>query len=302
VSYHERRAGPAQGPAAEEMLARVAAAFVAGVPAVPEDDGYFGPCGVTWRLTGDISAPIAGMRSLLMQALHPLAMAAIEQHSNWRVDPVARLVATVTYVTTVTFGDRAMVDRAAASVRRIHAHVHGVDEVTRSRYAADDPDLLLWVHAVFVESALAAAELLGSPVSRADRDRYVAEMAAFASLVGVPADRAPTTLASLDAFLDSLRPKLVCTPPARELMTYLLVPPGPGDDVDVAWSDLRDAALAAMPAWALELYGYPSTPLSDERRHQLRQSLGLLDVLFLGQPGVLEARQRIALRIRRARC
>ena len=81
----------------------------------PEDDGYFGPGSVTWRVSADLSAPVAGLRSLLIQALHPLAMAGVDQHSDWRTDPVGRLAATSAYEVTVTFGDRASGRRAAAS-------------------------------------------------------------------------------------------------------------------------------------------------------------------------------------------
>ena len=82
MSYRPRQAGVDQDVAAEEMLARVAAAFVAGVPVQPEDDGFFEPCSLTWRLTGDVSGLVAGMRSLLMQALHPLAMA-LRYRGGW---------------------------------------------------------------------------------------------------------------------------------------------------------------------------------------------------------------------------
>ena len=80
---------------------------MAGVPDQPEDDGFFGPGSVTWRLAADLSAPVAGLRSVLIQALHPLAMAGVDQHSDWRADPVGRLAATSAYVATVTYGDRA---------------------------------------------------------------------------------------------------------------------------------------------------------------------------------------------------
>src|SRR5579871_3890997 len=82
------------------------AAFSATGPDSPADDGFFGPGSVTWRLNGDLSAPVAGLRSLLVQALHPLAMAGVDQHSGWRRDPAGRLAATSAYLATVTFGER----------------------------------------------------------------------------------------------------------------------------------------------------------------------------------------------------
>ena len=82
----------------------------------------------------DLASPVAGLRSLLMQALHPLAMAGVDQHSGWRRDPVGRLAATSAYVATVGFGERAAAQQAAARVRRIHEHVKGVDTVTGRPY------------------------------------------------------------------------------------------------------------------------------------------------------------------------
>src|ERR1700728_1732614 len=128
------------------LIERSAAAYVPGVPARPADDGFFGPASVTWKISGDVTGPVAGLRSLMVQALHPLAMAGVDQHSGWREDPVGRLAATSGDTTTVTYGDRAGAGRVAARVRAIHEHVRGVDTVTGRQYAANDPALLLWVH------------------------------------------------------------------------------------------------------------------------------------------------------------
>src|ERR1700761_9513443 len=146
--------------AAAGLVERSAAAYAGAVPVGPEDDGYFGPGSVTWRVSADLSAPVAGLRSLLMQALHPLAMAGVDQHSDWRRDPVGRLAATSAYEATVTFGDRGAATRAAERVKAIHEHVRGMDTVTGQPYAAGDPALLLWVHVALVDSGLAAADLI----------------------------------------------------------------------------------------------------------------------------------------------
>ena len=100
----------------------------------------------------------------------------------------------------------------------------------------------------------------------------------------------------------SVRPGLRCTPAAAESMALLLDPPGLDPDVAEIWQDIRDAAVAALPRWARQLYGYGTPrPMTPGRRTEIRQSLGVLDAMFLGQPGVLEARQRIVLRTRTAR-
>jgi len=287
--------------AAAGLVERSAEAFVSGVPENPADDGYFGPASVTWRVAGDLGRSVAGLRALMLQALHPLAMAGVDQHSNWRSDPVGRLAATSGYLATISFGDRAAAERAAARVRRVHEHITGTDQVTGLRYAASDPALLLWVHATLVESGIVASAAFGTPLSAGDSDAYVAEMAAAAELVGVPAGLAPASLGDLESYLTAARPELRCTPAAAESMAYLLDPPGLDEDVAEIWADVRAGVLAVLPAWALEMYGYPPQPLTPARQTEIRQALGVLDAVFLGEPGVLEARQRITLRMRAAR-
>ena len=287
--------------AAAGLVTRSAEAYVSGVPENPADEGFFGPGSVTWRVSTDPGTPIAGLRSLMIQALHPLAMAGVDQHSHWREDPVGRLAATSAYVTTVSFGERAVAERASARVRRIHEHVRGTDAVTGRAYQASDPALLLWVHAALVDSGIVTCELFGTPLSAADADRYVAEMAVAAELVGVPAAQVPASVAELERYMSSVRPELRCTPAASESMAYLLDPPGLDEDVAEIWQDVRDGAVGALPDWARELYGYDAPPLTPGRRTEIRQALGVLDAVYLGEPGVLEARQRIMLRMRAAR-
>ena len=287
--------------AAAGLVERSAAAYVSGVPENPADAGFFGPGSVTWRVNSDSGWPIMGLRALMVQALHPLAMAGVDQHSDWRQDPVGRLAATSTYVTTITFGERTAAERAAARVRRIHEHVRGVDPVTGRRYEASDPALLLWVHAILVDSGLAGTRLFGAPLSAEDADRYVAEMVVAAELVGVPASLVPATAAQLQRYVSSVRPELRCTPAARESMAYLLDPPGLDEEVAEIWQDIRDGVVAVLPDWAREMYGYRAPPLTPARQTEIRQALGVLDAVYLGEPGMLEARQRITLRMRAAR-
>ena len=288
--------------AAADLVARSAAAYASAVPVQPADDGFFGPASVTWRVGGDLSAPVAGLRSLLVQALHPLAMAGVDQHSGWRRDPVGRLAATSVYTTTVTYGDRASASQVAGQVRAIHEHVRGVDTVTRRPYAASDPALLLWVHAALVDSALVACELFGTPLNNGDADAYVREMTIAAELLGVPHELVPASAAALRRYLEEIRPELRRTPAAAESMGYLLDPPGLDEDIAELWQDIRDAAVASLPDWAREEYGYAApAPLTGARREEIRQVLGVLDAVFLGEPGVLEARQRLAARTRAAR-
>jgi len=288
--------------AATDLVERYAAAYSSAVPEHPEDDGFYGPGSITWRLSADLSAPVAGLRSVLIQALHPLAMAGVDQHSGWRTDPVGRLAATAAYTATVTYGDRASANRAAARVRAVHEHVRGVDTVTGRGYAASDPALLLWVHAALVDSVLAASRMFGTPPPDADADRFVSEMRVAAELLGVPREIIPADVAALGGYIAGVRPELRCTPAAAESMGYMLDPAGMGEEIAELWQDLRDAALTALPGWARDLYGYPAPPpLTPARRTEIRQTLGVFDAVFMAEPGVLEARQALTIRMRSAR-
>jgi uncharacterized protein (DUF2236 family) len=292
---------PAGIGTAEGLIERAAVAFAAAIPTQPADEGYFGPGSVTWRLVGDLTGPAAGLRSLVVQALHPLAMAGVDQHSDWRADPVARYASTLKYVVTTTYGDRAAADRAAAIVRKIHERVRGTDTVTGKPYAAGDPDLLLWVHAVEVDSTLRTAILFGAEMTPEFADRYVAEMTAAAKLIGMPDGLAPASVAELDAYLTDVRPELQATPAALEAAGYLLDPPGLDEGVAELWAEMKEAVLGSLPDWAEDMYGFPHVELSEERRAEIRQALGVFEALTIGEPGVLEARQRIELRVREAR-
>jgi uncharacterized protein (DUF2236 family) len=278
------------------LFQRGALAFADSVPVEAGDDGFFGPGSVTWRLHADLSVPVAGLRSLLLQALHPLAMAGVDQHSQWRADPAGRFASTAAYVLTTTYGDRATARAAADRVRKIHEWVRGTDPVTGRPYAAGDPDLLIWVHAGQVDSWLAATRLYGADFSDAERDRYVAEMTAAAELVGVPAGRAPASVAELDAYFAAVRPELTRSPGAADTAVYLTEMPAIEPELTDLWRTLAAASVASLPDWARDLYGWADVVVPD--RTEVRQVLGVLDALYLGAPGVLEARQRLTLRMR----
>jgi uncharacterized protein (DUF2236 family) len=289
------------------LFQRAAAAFAACVPAEPADDGFFGPGSVTWRLHADLTVPVSGLRSLLLQALHPRAMAGVDQHSQWRDDPAGRFASTSAYVLTTTYGDRAAARAAADRVRKIHERVRGVDPVSGKPYAAGDPDLLIWVHAALVESGLAAAARYGPALSAAEQDQYVAEMTAAAELVGVPAASfaqggAPASAAELGAYFDAVRPSLATSRSTEDIAVYLLGMPDVEPELADVWEVIARAAVTSLPGWARAMYGFgdggPAPDSVPPEREEVRQVLGVLDAVYLGEPGVLEARQRLTLRMR----
>jgi uncharacterized protein (DUF2236 family) len=282
--------------AALEPLAGV---LTRAVPERVEDDGLFGPASLAWRLHRERGLPLAGVRALMIQALHPLAMAGVADHSTWQRDPFGRMAATTGYVLTLTYADTKTARQAAGAVRRIHEHVRGVDAVTGMRYSAEDPELLLWVHMALVESILAVSRSYGRPLTDADADRYVAEMVPFAELVGVPRGRIPTSCASLTHAMASVVP-LMATPAAHDAMAIVLDPPGLDEDMREIWRDLGNVAVGSLPGWARALYGWKDQPPEVMDREAVRQLLGVVDIAFESLPGVLEARRRIDRRMRAA--
>jgi uncharacterized protein (DUF2236 family) len=283
-------------PTALEPLART---FVRCVPERPVDDGLFGPRSVVWRVHRDRSFLVAGIRSLMLQALHPLPMAGVAEHSDWQRDPFGRLAATSGYVLTVTYGERAAALAAAAWVRDIHTRVHGVDGVTGLAYSAEDPALLLWVHAAMVDSIVAVTQAYGRGLDPAAADAYVAEMVRFASILGVPEEIIPHDVAGLTRYLTSVD-LVQATPAAREAMAIVLDPPGLDDDTRELWHDVGRVAVGTLPEWARSLYGWEPPPPAELEREPVRQLIGVLDFAFESLPGVLEARRRIELRMRAA--
>jgi uncharacterized protein (DUF2236 family) len=222
------------------------------------DAGIFGPDSVAWRIHADPVMLVGGLRALLVQALEPRAMAAVDQHSAFREDPWGRLERTTHFVLATTYGDTAAAEAAAARVRAVHTRIHGIDPVTGEAYAANDPDLLLWIHAVEVESFLLAYRTYAGRVSSADGDRYVAEMARVAEMVELPGGMAPQTEGELRAYLRSVR-GLRATAPAFEGLRVVLFPP-----MDLKyrplWAIPTTAAIAILPGYARRLYRIPWFP------------------------------------------
>jgi len=279
------------------MMQPLAHAYQHSVPERPTDVGLFGPGSAVWRVHRDRSFPLAAIRSLMVQALHPLAMAGVAQHSTWQRDPFGRLAATAGYVLTVTYGDTAAAESAARRVRAVHTHVRGTDPVTGLAYRAEDPELLLWVHAGMVDSIVQVVQRYGRSLDAEDADSYVAEMTRFAEILGVPAQRVPASVTALREYLESVELRQI-TPAASEAIAIVLDPPGLDAPTRELWHDLGQVAVGTLPSWARSMYGFDEPPAELMEREPVRQLIGALDFAFESLPGVLEARERIELRTR----
>jgi uncharacterized protein (DUF2236 family) len=193
---------------------------------VDPEDGLLGPDSVAWRVIGHPVSIVGGLRSLMVQALHPLAMAGVAQHSDYRNRPLDRLRRTSHYVAATTFGNRATAEAAAARVRAVHRRVRGIDPVTGKAYSADDPDTQLWVHCVEWHSFLAAHRAYAtSRLSPEEEDRYIAEGAPIAALLGVPEATVPHTVGEMRAYFARVRPQLCVSDSTRDAIAFVLNPP-----------------------------------------------------------------------------
>jgi uncharacterized protein (DUF2236 family) len=245
--------------------------------------GFFGPASVTWRVHTDPTFSIGGLRALLLQALHPVAMDGVARFSHgFREQPWPRLARTAAYVDTLTFGTRTEAVRAVARVRGIHRRLGGVEETTGRAYRVDDPDLLLWVHCCEVDSLLAAARRGGLPLTDDDADRYVAEQVTAAVLVGVDEAYVPGSVAALAAYFEQMRPSLALTPAARDAYRLIVLPPMPTwvrylTPAQPAWGGLAALSVALLPPWARRLYGLPglglTTPAATAGVRAFRQAM-----------------------------
>jgi uncharacterized protein (DUF2236 family) len=253
----------------QEWHAREVTAQPVSPAAGPDaDPGLFGPDSVTWRVHADPSMALAGLRALLLQALHPLAMAGVAQHSDFRADPWGRLFRTAEYVGVTTYGTTLEAQRAAARVRGIHRRYGGVEPESGTAYRVDDPDLLLWVHCCEVASFLSTAVRCGLRLSRPDQDRYYAEQRVSGELVGIACDDVPSSVAEMAAYFRDVQPALRATEEARRTVRFVLWPPMPallrlGTPARPVWTGLATAAFAMLPRWARRHYAMPGLPTTD---------------------------------------
>ena len=257
------------------------------------DAGIFGPDSVAWRIHADPAMLIGGLRALLVQGLEPRAMAAVDQHSAFREDPWGRLERTTKFVLATTYGDTAAAEAAAALVRKVHTHIHGVDPVTGQAYAANDPDLLLWIHAVEVESFLLAYRTYAGRITREEGDRYVREMARVPEMVELPPGRAPRTEGELREYLQSVR-GLQATPAAFEGLRVVMFPP-----MDLKyrplWAIPTTAAIAILPSYARRLYRIPWFPPAKLPVRTAVFALSrVLNLVTPTPPSLRAARERVA--------
>lgn len=230
-----------------------------------QDRGLFGPGSVTWRVHAHPAMLIGGLRALIVQSLHPLALAGVVEHSDFRERPLHRLRTTAGYVATVTFGDTATAHAAGARVRRVHQYVQGVDRVTGRPYSATDPETLLWVHCAEVHSFLAAYRAYGGRLAPDEQDAYLAESARAAELVGIPRQSVPASVAQMRAYWARMEPSLCVSLAARQTIRFVVSTPLSGELLPYAPAlrVVASAAVGLVPRHLRRLAGIDRPRLAD---------------------------------------
>lgn len=222
----------------------------------PSDDGLFGRRSVAWRVHGDVTTMmIGGISALLMQMLHPAALAGVWDHSKFRNDMQGRLRRTANFIATTTYASREAAEAAIARVRRIHDGVHG-HTAAGVPYHANDPALLAFVHAAEATCFLAAYVRYREPrMGAAEQDRYFAEFAEVAERLG--AVDVPRTKRAMEAYLRAVRPDLLADARTRSAARLLLGQVPPRLALLPFQAITMNAAIELLPDWARSMHGLP---------------------------------------------
>ncbi|MFE4050041.1 oxygenase MpaB family protein [Streptomyces sp. YIM B13518] len=223
---------------------------------------WFGPDRPVRRVHGDASMFIGGLSALLLQSLHPLAMAAVAGHSGFRGDPWGRLQRTSTFLATTTYGTADSAQQAVDRVRAVHETVRGTT-ADGEEYRASDPRLLCWVHIAEVDMFLRAHQRYGArPLDDEGCDAYVADMARVATALGVPDP--PVDRAGLAERLAAYRAELRATPEARSTARFLLLNPPVPLLARVPYGVLAANAVSLLPGWASRALWLPRVPPAED--------------------------------------
>lgn len=220
----------------------------------PDDPGLFGPGSASWRVHGDVpSMLVGGVAALLLQTLHPRALAGVWDHSNWRRDAAGRLKRTAAFVGVTTFGGTAQAEAAVARVRRIHERVQGCLPAGEP-YSANEPALVTWVHACEVAMFVAAhLRYRDSALPGAEQDRYLAEQARLARMLG--AEEPPESRAALARYFREVRPELRADERSHEVSRLILAQPSASLMTAPMGAVTMRAAVDLLPGWASRMHG-----------------------------------------------
>ena len=263
----ETRQARSPGALAQWLTGRLRARLAAGVTHLttgsgptldysspPGDPGLFGPDSVCWKVHADFTSMMTGgISALLLQALHPLALAGVWDHSAFRTDILGRLRRTATFIAGTTYGSRNDALALIESVKRIHLGVSGIAPDGRP-YRASEPALLTWVHVAEVSSFMTAhLRYVNAALPVAAQDQYFAETARIAQMLG--ASDVPRSRAAIDAYLLAMRSELLASERTREVVRMLKYAPAPSAAMRPAGVLMFNAGVDLLPDWAQTMLG-----------------------------------------------
>jgi len=265
-------------PAAAQIRRWVLGAFPRGHDGIdyehpPGDPGLFGPHSATWRVHSDFPGMLSGgLCALMLQVLHPLALAGVWDHSNFRDDLVGRLRRTTTFIAGTTYAARADAEQLIARVARIHTQVRGEAADGRA-YAADDPQLLTWVHVTEAFGFLQGYRRYARITMPGDAaDRYYAEVKRIAERLGARA--VPASERDVIDYFSAVRGELAFDQRSREVLAVLARIRLPVPAAGLSRNLFLDAGAALLPGWATDMLG--RTPL---QRARAKIAAGVLHAL-----------------------
>lgn len=283
----------------------------------PGDPGLLGPGSASWDVIAEPAAIVGGIRALLVQLLHPLAMAGVADHSRFRDDALGRLQRTSAYVTATAFGSTAEALAAIRLVRRVHQRAVGVAPDGRP-YRADDPRLLAWVSVALTSSFLATDRAYAGRRLQPNRaDDFVAEQSYIGALLDPRVDldaitgealrrrdvtlpliadgELPTTVAQLDATLQRFAPEWGLNEQGREALRFLLWPGVPAA-LRVAYLPLLAGAVASLQPRQRAVLGLRMGPAAAALRVQTRATIAAMRAAVGVSPSLQAAQRRAAAR------
>jgi uncharacterized protein (DUF2236 family) len=213
------------------------------------DPGWFGPDSMTWKVHGRLGPMlVGGLSALMLQALHPLVVQGVADHSNYRQDPLGRLQRTADFIANTTYGSDALASAAVKRVRMIHGRIRGTTASGRL-YRATDPELLRYVHVTEVWSFLRSYQRYSQrPLLATEKDQYLSEMSIVAERLG--AGVVPSSVDEVRAYLRELRPELVRGTEAEKVLRFLLRPARRSLLDSAAHHTVVEAAIDLLPAFA----------------------------------------------------
>lgn len=218
------------------------------------DPGLFDPDSATWQVHADFAGMLSGgLCALVLQTLHPKALAGVWDHSNFRRDLVGRLRRTTHFVAGTSYAPTAQAQAQIARVRRIHDQVQGHTQ-TGEPYSANDPALLTWVHVTEAFGFLQGYRRFAGPVPTADADRYYDETRRIAEALG--AEGVPRSERDVAEYFEGVQPDLAFTDRSREVLRVLDTLRLPVPMAGLSRRVFLGAGLSLLPGWAHERLGH----------------------------------------------